>query len=60
MTGDPEPIKVELTDDQKAVAIRAAFACGLTVPEIAKAAMISKLKEFETHGQMTFGPGKAS
>lgn len=58
MKNDPEPIKIELNDDQKTIAIKAAYAGGLTVQEIAQAAMVSKLKEFECHGQITFGPGR--
>jgi hypothetical protein len=52
-------ITTEIRDtDLMAVALRAARETGLTVPEIAKAALVSKLRQFKETGQMTFGPGK--
>jgi hypothetical protein len=42
------------------MAAKAAFASGLTVPELAKAAFVSKLQQFRQTGEMTFGPGRES
>jgi len=48
----------DCSDILREAAIRAVFNSGLSMQEIGKAAIISKIKEFAHYGTMTFGPGK--
>jgi hypothetical protein len=58
MKTPPDAILIEADDEMKQAAVRASLACGMTVSQLAKAALVSKLNEFTEHGQVTFGPGK--
>jgi len=50
-------LTLDLNDNQLEAAARAALATGLTVPQFAKAAIVSKLNEFTAYGEVSFGPG---
>jgi hypothetical protein len=50
-------IEFDLIDEEIQLAEKCANVTGLTVEEIARAATLNKLREFEETGAMSFGPG---